>query len=31
VLPGKPFGVPSQVQIITPFNEPAALRGEPDR
>lgn len=30
VLPGKPSGVPSQVQIVTPYNEPAALRGQDD-
>lgn len=28
VLPGSPVSLPSQVQVVTPFNEPAALRVE---
>ena len=27
VLPGKPANVPSQVQVITPYNEPSAIYG----
>lgn len=26
-LPGRPVTIPSPVQVVTPFNEPAALRG----
>jgi LacI family transcriptional regulator len=26
VLPGRPVSVPSQVQVVTPFNEPAAVQ-----
>lgn len=28
ILPGSPLSVPSQVQVITPFNEPAAMQIE---
>jgi LacI family transcriptional regulator len=28
VLPGSPVSLPSQVQVVTPFNEPAAMRLE---
>ena len=27
VLPGKPVNVPSQVQVVTPYNEPASIYG----
>jgi LacI family transcriptional regulator len=30
ILPGTPSTVPSQVQVVTPYNEPAALGQEPD-
>ena len=30
ILPGTPSTVPSQVQVVTPYNEPAALGPEPD-
>jgi LacI family transcriptional regulator len=30
ILPGTPSTVPSQVQVVTPYNEPAALGHEPD-
>jgi LacI family transcriptional regulator len=29
VLPGKPVSIPSQVQVVTPYNEPASGFGEP--
>jgi LacI family transcriptional regulator len=25
-LPGRPVSLPSQVQVVTPFNEPAAMQ-----
>jgi LacI family transcriptional regulator len=28
VLPGKPVSIPSQVQVVTPYNEPASLHGD---
>ena len=31
VLPGRPASVHSQVQIITPYNEPASIHGDPER
>ena len=27
VLPGKPMTIPSQVQVVTPYNEPASIYG----
>ncbi|MEU7860562.1 LacI family DNA-binding transcriptional regulator [Nonomuraea sp. NPDC049141] len=27
VLPGKPVSIPSQVQVVTPYNEPASIYG----
>ena len=27
VLSGKPVSIPSQVQVVTPFNEPASIYG----
>jgi LacI family transcriptional regulator len=30
VLPGSPASVPSQIQVVTPFNEPSALLVDPD-
>jgi LacI family transcriptional regulator len=27
VLPGRPVSIPSQVQVITPYNEPASIYG----
>jgi LacI family transcriptional regulator len=27
VLPGRPVNVPSQVQVVTPYNEPASIYG----
>jgi LacI family transcriptional regulator len=29
VLPGKPVSIPSQVQVATPYNEPASIHGGP--
>lgn len=29
VLPGRPVTLPSQVQVVTPYNEPASLYGAP--
>jgi len=31
VLPGSPLTVPSQVQVVTPYNEPAGLLPDADR
>jgi LacI family transcriptional regulator len=28
VLPGKPVSIPSQVQVVTPYNEPASIYGD---
>jgi len=28
ILPGKPVSIPSQVQVITPYNEPASIYGD---
>jgi LacI family transcriptional regulator len=28
VLPGRPVSIPSQVQVVTPYNEPASLHGD---
>jgi LacI family transcriptional regulator len=28
VLPGKPTSIPSQVQVVTPYNEPASIHAE---
>jgi LacI family transcriptional regulator, galactose operon repressor len=30
VLPGKPVTIPSQVQVVTPYNEPASIYGGPE-
>jgi LacI family transcriptional regulator len=30
VLPGRPVSIPSQVQIVTPYNEPASIYGGPE-
>ncbi len=30
VLPGRPTTIPSQVQVVTPFNEPASICGHGD-
>ena len=27
VLPGRPVSIPSQVQVVTPYNEPASIYG----
>jgi LacI family transcriptional regulator len=27
ILPGKPVSIPSQVQVVTPYNEPASIYG----
>ena len=27
ILPGRPVGIPSQVQVVTPYNEPASFQG----
>jgi len=28
ILPGKPVSIPSQVQVVTPYNEPASIYGD---
>lgn len=28
VLPGRPVSIPSQVQVVTPYNEPASIYGD---
>jgi LacI family transcriptional regulator len=28
VLPGRPVSIPSQVQVVTPYNEPASIYGQ---